>query len=219
MGLLVCLSLIVERTGGVLAQEFTSQENIPATAGEEEIPPSDAILPTAKSIFVEPMSQGFDKFLVSELKRAKNLYAVTPDRREADLWMKGIVIAVETGPTATRPHDDSNLAHSQHAVTATATIVVVARGRRAVLWEGEARLQFMPGTHIPEMARALVAQLQKAVKEARKPAKTRHGARELAPQLDPRCYSAYGFEHRKSGSTISQCREACPGDARENPCG
>jgi hypothetical protein len=171
MGLLVCLSLILERTRGSLAQELDSQENIPATAGEEQIPTSDATLVAAKSIFVEPMSQGFDKFLISELKRAKNPYTVTTDRRAADLWMKGIVITVETGPTATRPQDDANLAHSQHTVTATAMIVVVARGRSAVLWEGEARLQFVPGTRIPGMARVLVAQLLKAVKEARKPAK------------------------------------------------
>lgn len=114
------------------------------------------------------MSQGFDKFLVAELSRTKNLFAVTSQRAEADLWMKGAVMIMETAAAASAALKLSDLARSERTVSGRATVVLVARGQNQVLWQGEAELISVPGTHIPQMSKVLIAKLRKSVKEARK---------------------------------------------------
>ncbi len=169
--LLAGLALTATGIEPFAARLSPAPEQSAADTDADHIPAADSNLINAKSIFVEPMSEGFDRMLVRELRKNKDLYTVTTNPDEADLWMKGVLTVVETGLTADTPHVESDMTHSHHTVTATASIVVVPRSQSKVLWEGEADLKFMPGTRIPIMARVIVEKLRKAVKEARKAAR------------------------------------------------
>ena len=125
-----------------------------------------ANLATAKSIFIEPMGEGFDKFLSSELSHTKDLYTVT-DKDHADLWMKGVVTVIPVGDDASSSQP-SDLAHSKQPVKGMATVVVLPRDGKEVLWQGDARLFSVPGNRIPTMAKTIVSDFRKAVKDSRK---------------------------------------------------
>jgi hypothetical protein len=162
---LVLLSCFV--VAPLAAQEASKEEGSPA-ASDAEVQSPGATLATARTIFVLPMSEGFDKFLAAELRKSKNLYTVASKPEEADLWMKGVVTVIDVGhPNAPRP-EGSDLAHSDDPVSGMATVVVVPRGKDKVLWQGDERLQSVPGNHIPSMARKLVDNFRKSVKEERK---------------------------------------------------
>jgi hypothetical protein len=165
---LLALVLLSCLTVGPLAAQETGNDPGSAAASNAEAESAGATLATAHTIYVEPMSEGFDKFLASEIRRSKNFYTVASKPEEADLWMKGVLTVVDIGhPNEPRP-EDSDLAHSDDPVSGMATVVVVPRGKNTVLWQGDQRLQSVPGNHIPSMARKLVESLRKAVKEARK---------------------------------------------------
>lgn len=163
--LLICLAV-----SPLAAQEPATNEGA-SPSDDEEAQPSKATLLTARSIFVEPMGEGFDKFLISELGRAKELYTVTSNREEADLWMKGVITIVEVGRAGSEPAQEADHTHSSLRISGIATAVVLPRGGKKVIWEGNARLLSVPGTRIPGMAKVLVSQLRKAVKESHKNAK------------------------------------------------
>ncbi len=174
--LLVAALLICLAVSPLAAQEPATNEG--ATPSDDlEVQSSEATLLTARSIFVEPMGEGFDKFLISELGRAKELYAVTSNKEEADLWMKGVITIVEVGHAGSEPVQEADHAHSSLPVSGIATVVVLPRGGKEVIWEGNARLLSVPGKRIPSMAKVLVTQFRKAVKESRKTAKDKPGSR------------------------------------------
>lgn len=152
------------------AQEATPEEG-PSAEASADVQPSHATLATARTIFVEPMSEGFDKFLSAELGRSKNLYKVTSERDQADLWMKGVVTVIEMGHQESPRREGADLAHSSQPVNAMATVVVVPRDKNVVLWQGDEQLQSVPGNHIPGMAKKLVENFRKIVKRARKSSK------------------------------------------------
>ena len=170
--LLVAALLLCLVVSPLAAQEpATNEESAPT--GDAEFQPSGATLLTGRSIFVEPMGEGFDKFLISELGHAKELSTVTSRKQEADLWMKGVITILEVGRTGSAAEQESDHAHSALPVTGIATVVVLPRCGKEVIWEGTARLLAVPGTRIPSMAKVLVAKLRKAVKEPSKAGQSR----------------------------------------------
>lgn len=165
---LLALVLLSCLTVAPLAAQETGKDQGSAAASNAEAEPAGATLATAHTIYVEPMGEGFDKFLASEIRKSKNFYTLASKPEEADLWMKGVVTVIDMGhPNESRPQD-SDLSRSDDPVSGMATVVVVPRGKNKVLWQDDQRLQSVPGNHIPSMARKLVDNLHKAVKEARK---------------------------------------------------
>jgi hypothetical protein len=164
---LFLLLLIICFTVSTHAAQDPAADQPDPTAEVSSAQTAGATLVTARSIFVEPMSEGFDKFLADELGRSKDLYTVSGNKDDADLWMKGVLTVIPAGNDSSTAQE-SDFVHSKQLVKGMATVVVLPRDGKGVLWQGDARLLSMPGTHIPGMAKVLVAQFRKAVKDSRK---------------------------------------------------